>query len=55
MQELEKKYLSKDKKEVVLPLSEWKKLVDYIQELKGANARLNKQIERYNKQFTKDN
>jgi len=43
--------VNSDTKEVVLDLSEWYKLIAYVDDLKKANEALNNEIERYNKLF----
>lgn len=50
--EVEKKVkVHNDKKEVVIDLAEWHRLIAFIDDLKEANDALNRQIEEYNREF----
>ena len=39
------------KKEVVIDLAEWHRLIAFIDDLKEVNEALNRQIEEYNREF----
>ena len=42
---------SNGKKEVLIDLAEWHRLIAYVDDLKEANNALNRQIEEYNREF----
>ena len=44
--------ISDDGKEVVLTVEDFTKLIQYVNRLEEANAKLNAEIEAYNKEFT---